>query len=186
MGYFLAGTAIAPKWNIIGDVATTRADPPRCHHTYLPANLTTLHPTTLTAAGFDPNRPTLWIAEAVLLYLTPRDIDTLLTTISTLSAPGSTLLLDHANHAFHQLDAIQDTNRRRAAALGITPQSTLEKPRTWLTHHPWHARPANLAALAHQTRRPLPTELRIDHGATARLWLIRARHNPRASIRPSC
>jgi methyltransferase (TIGR00027 family) len=46
-------------------------------------------PAALAAAGFDPAVPTAWSAEGLLGYLPPDAQDTLLTTITELSAPGS-------------------------------------------------------------------------------------------------
>ncbi|MGW4063218.1 SAM-dependent methyltransferase [Amycolatopsis sp. NPDC004747] len=46
-------------------------------------------PTALSAAGFDPHRPTAWSAEGLLGYLPPEAQDRLLDTITGLSAPGS-------------------------------------------------------------------------------------------------
>ena len=46
-------------------------------------------PATLSAAGFDPDRPTAWSAEGLLGYLPPEAQDRLLDTITELSAPGS-------------------------------------------------------------------------------------------------
>jgi methyltransferase (TIGR00027 family) len=43
----------------------------------------------LKAAGFDPTRPTAWIAEGLLIYLPPAAQDKLLDDITALSAPGS-------------------------------------------------------------------------------------------------
>jgi methyltransferase (TIGR00027 family) len=43
----------------------------------------------LTAAGFDPSRPTAWIAEGLLGYLPPDAQDRLLDQITELSVPGS-------------------------------------------------------------------------------------------------
>ena len=43
----------------------------------------------LGQAGFDPARPTAWAAEGLLGYLPPDAQDTLLDTITSLSAPGS-------------------------------------------------------------------------------------------------
>lgn len=48
-------------------------------------------PAALTAAGFDPNAPTVWSAEGLLVYLQPDDQDALFDTITGLSAPGSRL-----------------------------------------------------------------------------------------------
>ncbi len=46
-------------------------------------------PAALRAAGFDPARPTAWSAEGLLGYLPPEAQDSLLDTITDLSAPGS-------------------------------------------------------------------------------------------------
>jgi methyltransferase (TIGR00027 family) len=46
-------------------------------------------PAALRTAGFDPARPTAWSAEGLLGYLPPEAQDSLLDTITELSAPGS-------------------------------------------------------------------------------------------------
>ncbi|BBX23899.1 putative S-adenosyl-L-methionine-dependent methyltransferase [Mycolicibacter terrae] len=48
-------------------------------------------PAALRAAGFDPQAPTVWSAEGLLVYLQPDAQDTLFDTITGLSAPGSRL-----------------------------------------------------------------------------------------------
>ncbi|OBJ74296.1 class I SAM-dependent methyltransferase [Mycobacterium sp. 1274756.6] len=48
-------------------------------------------PEALRAAGFDPDRPTAWVAEGLLIYLPPEAQDRLFDNITALSAPGSTL-----------------------------------------------------------------------------------------------
>ena len=48
-------------------------------------------PAALTEAGFDPAKPTAWIAEGLLGYLPPDAQDRLLDQITALSAPGSRL-----------------------------------------------------------------------------------------------
>lgn len=48
-------------------------------------------PAALCAAGFDPSAPTAWLAEGLLIYLPPDAQDRLLTTITDLSAGGSTV-----------------------------------------------------------------------------------------------
>ncbi|MGU3497812.1 class I SAM-dependent methyltransferase [Mycobacterium sp. C31M] len=52
-------------------------------------------PAALRAAGFDPAKPTAWIAEGLLIYLPPEAQDRLLDSITTLSAPGSALATEH-------------------------------------------------------------------------------------------
>jgi methyltransferase (TIGR00027 family) len=48
-------------------------------------------PAALRAAGFDPQAPTVWSAEGLLVYLPPEAQDALFDTITALSAPGSRL-----------------------------------------------------------------------------------------------
>ena len=48
-------------------------------------------PTALRASGFDPDRPTAWSAEGLLMYLPPEAQDRLFENITALSAPGSQL-----------------------------------------------------------------------------------------------
>jgi methyltransferase (TIGR00027 family) len=52
-------------------------------------------PAALQAAGFDPSAPTAWLAEGLLIYLPPDAQDTLLDTITGLSAPGSTVATEY-------------------------------------------------------------------------------------------
>ncbi|UQA90530.1 SAM-dependent methyltransferase [Streptomyces halobius] len=51
---------------------------------------------TLTEAGFAPGRPTLWLAEGLLLYLPARAEEALFNEVHQLSAPGSSIALDRA------------------------------------------------------------------------------------------
>ncbi|KUI16792.1 SAM-dependent methyltransferase [Mycobacterium sp. GA-1285] len=51
-------------------------------------------PAALAAAGFDPALPTAWSAEGLLGYLPPQAQDTLLDTITALSAPGSRVAVE--------------------------------------------------------------------------------------------
>lgn len=55
----------------------------------VPVDLRTDWPAALKAAGFDPARPTAWIAEGLFGYLPPDAQDRLLDQMSELSAPGS-------------------------------------------------------------------------------------------------
>lgn len=52
-------------------------------------------PTALRDSGFDPGKPTAWIAEGLLIYLPPEAQDRLFDNITALSAPGSRLATEH-------------------------------------------------------------------------------------------
>lgn len=56
-------------------------------------------PAALRAAGFDPNAPTAWSAEGLLVYLPPAAQDKLFDDITTLSAPGSRIATEHMDMA---------------------------------------------------------------------------------------
>jgi methyltransferase (TIGR00027 family) len=52
-------------------------------------------PTELLDRGFEPEKPTDWIAEGVCTYLQPEAIDGLLRQVSRLSPPGSSVCLTY-------------------------------------------------------------------------------------------
>jgi methyltransferase (TIGR00027 family) len=52
-------------------------------------------PAALRSAGFDPDAPTAWSAEGLLVYLPPEAQDRLFDNISALSAPGSRLATEY-------------------------------------------------------------------------------------------
>ena len=71
----LAGLAAEPKANLRTVAVDLRED----------------WPTALEAAGFDPDKPSAWIAEGLFGYLPPEAQDRLLDAVTALGAPGSRL-----------------------------------------------------------------------------------------------
>ncbi|WP_166902676.1 class I SAM-dependent methyltransferase [Mycobacterium sp. DL440] len=65
----------------------------------VPIDLRDDWPAALRANGFDPQAPTAWIAEGLLIYLPPEAQDRLLDNITALSAPGSRLATEHMDPA---------------------------------------------------------------------------------------
>lgn len=55
-------------------------------------------PAALKAAGFDPSRPTAWLAEGLLMYLPAEAQDRLFEQITELSAPGSRVSAEAVRH----------------------------------------------------------------------------------------
>ncbi|WP_454788703.1 class I SAM-dependent methyltransferase [Mycolicibacterium lutetiense] len=74
------------------------AEPAAELHT-VPVDLRDDWPAALRANGFDPQVPTAWIAEGLLIYLPPEAQDRLLDNITALSAPGSRLATEHMDAA---------------------------------------------------------------------------------------
>ena len=61
----------------------------------VPIDLRDDWPEALRDSGFDPTKPTAWIAEGLLIYLPPDAQDRLFDNITALSAPGSRLATEH-------------------------------------------------------------------------------------------
>lgn len=74
------------------------AEPAAELHT-VPVDLRDDWPKALRDNGFDPQIPTAWIAEGLLIYLPPEAQDRLLENITALSAPGSRLATEHMDAA---------------------------------------------------------------------------------------
>ncbi|OMB94317.1 SAM-dependent methyltransferase [Mycobacterium sp. NS-7484] len=62
---------------------------PTAERRTVPIDLRDDWPSALRAAGFDPDVPTAWCAEGLLIYLPPEAQDRLFDNIAALSAPGS-------------------------------------------------------------------------------------------------
>lgn len=77
------------------DVFAAEGARPRCDRRAVAIDLRDDWPAALREAGFDPSRPTAWLAEGLLPYL-PEDAETrLLGAIHELSAPGSRIAIEH-------------------------------------------------------------------------------------------
>jgi methyltransferase (TIGR00027 family) len=72
-------------------------------------------PTALRSAGFDPDKPTAWIAEGLFGYLPPQAQDRLLDDVTALSAQGSHFATETAANP-GELDKDEVLNRMRTAS----------------------------------------------------------------------
>jgi methyltransferase (TIGR00027 family) len=75
-------------------VLASRGAQARCDRREVPADLRQDWPTALLERGFDPERPTAWVAEGILFYIPEPSVHGLLDEMRRLSAPGSHLLAD--------------------------------------------------------------------------------------------
>jgi methyltransferase (TIGR00027 family) len=75
-------------------LASLKAKPKADHHS-IAVDLRNDWPKALLDNGFDPSRPTAWIAEGLLIYLPPEAQDLLFDRINELSAPGSSVATEH-------------------------------------------------------------------------------------------
>lgn len=144
---------------------------PRCHRVPVPVDLRTDWPRTLTDAGFHPGEPTAWLAEGILYALPAQTADTFLDRINSLSAPGSTIALDHG----------QDSELLRAARAAIAPElvalwhgGPTHDLHAWLRQRGWHADVLDIADVAAACQRPAPPAFDPSDDHAGRGWLATA------------
>ncbi|MBU3706161.1 MAG: SAM-dependent methyltransferase [Mycobacterium sp.] len=116
----------------------------------VPVDLRNDWPAALVAAGFDPDRPTAWLAEGLLMYLPAEAQDLLFERITELSAPGSRVSAEAVRHHDEERRAqMRQRWEKMADDLGIERNVdigdlTYNDPHRaevtgWLTAHGWHA-----------------------------------------------
>jgi methyltransferase (TIGR00027 family) len=78
---------------------------PRCERITVPADVTGNWVPALTVAGLDPNRPTAWLAEGLLVYLDETQSRHVVTTLTRASAPASGFATERTSDASARLSA---------------------------------------------------------------------------------
>lgn len=125
---------------------------PRIERTALPADLLDPGwPERLVAAGFDPARRSVWLAEGLLVYLTAEEAAGLLTAVAALAAPGSRLLTEQGRDVSR---TPQDPSLSHMTGLwrgGLGPGTD-----GWLAGNGWTPGITPLVRLGEEYRRPLP------------------------------
>ncbi|MET9144877.1 SAM-dependent methyltransferase [Streptomyces sp. NPDC058319] len=141
---------LAPVLAFKQRVLDERGAVPRCERATVAADL--VHDDWaggLVRAGLDPERPTAWLAEGLLVYLTEQEAAHLLSAVGGLSAPGSVLLLEQGRD-------VTTTPREDALAAmtdlwkgGLGPGTG-----SWLARDGWSVRLSDLAAVSAGYGRP--------------------------------
>jgi methyltransferase (TIGR00027 family) len=120
----------------------------------VPIDLRQDWPAALVAEGFDPNAPTAWLAEGLLMYLPADAQDRLFEQITELSAPGSRIAVETAaSHADERRQEMRARFQRVADELGIEQSIDIQdliyhdEDRAvvvdWLNAHGWRATAQN-------------------------------------------
>ncbi len=140
---------------------------PRCDRTAVPADL--LSPgwaDRLVDAGFDVTRPTAWLVEGLLVYLTAEEAAALLSTVGELSAPGSRLALERGRSGNTVLDdpSIAHVTSLWKDGLGAGTAD-------WLADHGWHIENHPLDTVAAHYGRPM-----ANASGTGFVTAVRATH----------
>lgn len=100
-------------------------------------------PVALREAGFDPARPTAWIAEGLLVYLPPDAQDRLFDNITALSAPGSRVATENMDMKSMPKDwaeKLDERSRRAGSSISLSElfySGDRNSAREYLSGHGW-------------------------------------------------
>jgi len=118
-------------------LVTQSSLPPTCTRHDVAADLSGDWQPALMTAGFDPDRPTVWLLVGLVFYLTENAVEELVKTMTALSAPGSAILLEHLS-----LGMLGEPGRDLRAVnktYGIEWFSAHDDMVPWLAGHGWTA-----------------------------------------------
>jgi methyltransferase (TIGR00027 family) len=126
----------------------------------------------LAAAGHDPNRPTVWVAEGLLYYLDRTDTDRILGAVAGASAAGSRFVTEYPDFPPGQIMGELGSGGPTRRVAGFMHSGPAERPQTWLPRFGWHPAAVPLPEVMAQYRRPAPAWAVRDDGGT--WWLAAA------------
>lgn len=119
-------------------------------------------PAALQAAGFDPARPSAWIAEGLLIYLPAAAQDQLFTGIDALSAPGSRVAVEEGRPMPAGVFATKQQEERDAGQEGsfytLTYNEQIAPAQDWFASRGWTAETTPLAGYLEGVGRPIPSD----------------------------
>ena len=141
-----------------------------CERIVVPTDLGGDWPPALRAAGLDPVWPAIWVAEGLLVYLSPGQVDRLLDEVTSLSGPASRLGLTFRNREPGDQSALAPALRRSVAP---------EDPAGWLAGHGWAAELASAREVLRAHGRLVPAARPAGRGGSRpRALLISAALDP--------
>lgn len=146
---------------------------PRCERITVPVDLREDWPGALTAAGHDSARPTVWIAEGLLIYLPEDAVQLLLERIGALSAAGSRMGLTLGSRGVVERFR-GDAGPGSAASMWLSEMP--EDPVGWLDSLGWEAETFTLRERAEAYGRPVLTPSRQNEGPGGLVSAVRAAH----------
>jgi methyltransferase (TIGR00027 family) len=128
-------------------------------------------PSELTEAGWDRSKPTAWLVEGLLPYLSSAEHDQLFRTLTSLSAAGSHVAAEVYHHATAHLGDTRLGNWQKSAAemddaIGVEVDVTVfikdqdaSDTAAWLTNHGWGVESLDSRSEMARLGRPIPPDL---------------------------
>ncbi|KUI31509.1 SAM-dependent methyltransferase [Mycobacterium sp. IS-1496] len=118
--------------------------------------------TALSAAGFDPARPSAWLAEGLLMYLPATAQEALFSGIDSLSAPGSWAAVEESVPMPDEVFADKREEERAAGDEGtfftLVYNQRHAPAEEWFGGRGWAAEPTALADYLPRLGRPAPVD----------------------------
>ncbi|OBA63787.1 SAM-dependent methyltransferase [Mycobacterium sp. 1100029.7] len=141
------------------EVLAGHGDQPRAERREIAVDLRDDWPQALRDSGFDPAKPSAWIAEGLLIYLPATAQEQLFTGIDGLAGPGSHVAVEDG--APLQADEFEAAVEEERAGDGRVffqlVYNERHAPATeWLNRHGWNAVGTPLADYLRQVGRPVP------------------------------
>lgn len=145
---------------------------PAARYVAVPVDLRHDWPQALRDKGFDPARPTAWLAEGLLPYLTAADQDLLFARIHQLSAVGSRVAVEAFSSEFFDPERLAQRRERLRAVADAAAAAGRPVPETeqlwylesrsdvagWLKQHGWDVAAISSPALLEHYGRPAPDD----------------------------
>jgi len=137
-------------------------DAPRAERREVAVDLRDDWPTALKASGFDPSRPSAWIAEGLLLYLPASAQEQLFDGIDALSSPGSWVAVEEGRPMPQAAFEAKQEQERASGAEGtfftLVYNQQHAPAADWFGARGWTAEATPLAAYLRELGRPLPED----------------------------
>ncbi|MEY9835240.1 class I SAM-dependent methyltransferase [Streptacidiphilus sp. EB103A] len=131
---------------------------PACERSVLAADLREDWPQALKNAGFDPTARTAWLIEGLLVYLEAEQADTMLSTVTELSAAGSRLSLSEGRTSPRPISD-HGADERFRALTDLWKGGLGEPAADWLARHDWQVTVHGKDELEQAYGRPVPDTL---------------------------
>lgn len=141
------------------EALAARGDAPTAERREVPVDLRNDWPQALCKGGFDPSRPSAWIAEGLLIYLPATAQDQLFAGIDSLAAPGSHVAVEES---VPLEDEAFEAKRREERAVGnytffhLVYNEQHAPAREWFGSRGWWAVATPLPYQLRSLGRPVP------------------------------
>lgn len=144
------------------EVLVEHGDEPTAERREVAVDLRDDWPAALTAAGFDPSKPSAWIAEGLLIYLPATAQAQLFDGIDALSAPGSWVAVEEGRPMPADVFAAKQQEERDAdegaTFFNLTYNEQHAPAAEWFATRGWAAEATPLVSYLEGVGRPVPTD----------------------------